>query len=838
MNARLLLSASLVAIVAAWTSSVPQAAAPISVTFPSRLAAGPDYATDVLGDAWDMCNREDISPFPNDLVGFSSFSFATSPCRAGGATQFVNGGVDSSVTFLYRGIYGVINPGRNGRNFPIDTGKYQVLSYKLSSTLANEDPQIYWFHNPYAHPAGEGGGVRLGPRTVGGTQISVADLTQQLNGSPWWNGPVSGLRIDPNLYNAGQSVFFHWVRLTSPTAAIHPIVWAGGSGPAAIQVRDNSDSTLLIVASGLSSSPYYWNYGVLPPGSYTVIVSTADGSSGSANFTINHPPTIQVTDPSPTSGEDYATAVFGNPWDMNDPADLQITGIEHTTPIAFGGGLASATNTTGDPNLSLLFTTNDSVPVDTHKYRYLTVRFQVDGPFDLSLGSVARLFWSSQRAGALGAAATTSKDILVWPGMNSYTVDLASLSTAPDGGLVSGEAWTASSKRSLRFDPHEIPQPRTFHIDDVKLTAKPVSTGFFTIRFAGGDADGDYTSVSLYYDTDTNAANGKTPIASGIPMSAGQFGWNTRGVLAGDYYVYAEATDGIQTIGRYSQIPVEVSLITGPSRDGDFDGDGQADISVFRPSTGAWYIRGSSASATYLFGEGGDVPVAGDYDGDGKADIAVFRPSTGVWYIVHSSTMIGTMIAWGGNGDIPVPADYDGDGKADVAVFRPTTGIWYIVHSSTMIGTMIAWGGNADIPVPGDYDGDGKGDIAVFRPSTGIWYIVHSSTMTGTALTFGGGGDIPVPSDYDGDGKTDIAVFRPYASAWYIIQSSTMVGIVVLWGDSGDIPVPGEYDGDGKGDVAIFRPATGLWYIIQTSTMTGVAIGWGGNGDIPVLKKP
>ena len=91
---------------------------------------------------------------------------------------------------------------------------------------------------------------------------------------------------------------------------------------------------------------------------------------------------------------------------------------------------------------------------------------------------------------------------------------------------------------------------------------------------------------------------------------------------------------------------------------------------------------GSSSELGHRIGQLDDVgrsatfPVPGDYDGDGKADIAVFRRSTGVWYIINSRTGTGSSYAWGGSGDMPVPADYDGDGKADVAIFRPSTGVW------------------------------------------------------------------------------------------------------------------------------------------------------------------
>lgn len=285
--------------------------------------------------------------------------------------------------------------------------------------------------------------------------------------------------------------------------------------------------------------------------------------------------------------------------------------------------------------------------------------------------------------------------------------------------------------------------------------------------------------------------------------------------------------DSVTVVGSYT-------CSNFASRDvrSDFDGDGQTDVSVFRPSNGTWYLLGSEAGfSASQWGASSDVLVPADYDQDGATDVAIYRPApnNSAFYVLKSSDFTVTTSLWGTTGDVPVVRDYDGDTVPDVAIYRPSTGFWYI-YGTTAGFTAAAWGAPGDIPIAGDFDGDGKGDFTVYR--NGQWITLKSSGGA-TIVEWGLSDDQPVPADYDGDEKDDIAIYRPGNGVWCVLRSSDGGFTFTQWGNASDKPAPGDYDGDRQSDIAVYR--SGEWHILKSSGGYQGAL-WGNDQDKPTMR--
>jgi hypothetical protein len=289
---------------------------------------------------------------------------------------------------------------------------------------------------------------------------------------------------------------------------------------------------------------------------------------------------------------------------------------------------------------------------------------------------------------------------------------------------------------------------------------------------------------------------------------------------------------------RLISIKESVCQPSGEMKLNNFEFDRDLDVATWNPNSGNW----SSKNARWGFqvdpvtkvfnwglGSHGDVPAPGDFDGDGITDYSVYRNSTGTWYIRQSTNSAWLVFKFGLGGDIAVPNDYDGGGKTDIAVFRPSDGNWYIWSSETQSFTALHFGATGDKPVPADYDGDGKTDIAVYRPSEGNWYYLKSSDNQFAVFHWGIETDKPVPADYDGDGKADLTIYRD--GTWWILRSSNNSPVAVLFGAAGDIPLP-VYRNLASADLTYYHRANNSWSSFDNRVFYGFTLG--ANGDVPV----
>ncbi len=152
---------------------------------------------------------------------------------------------------------------------------------------------------------------------------------------------------------------------------------------------------------------------------------------------------------------------------------------------------------------------------------------------------------------------------------------------------------------------------------------------------------------------------------------------------------------------------------------------------------GAIYVAGTTlAVANTRWGapQLDDVPVAGDYDGDGQTDIAVYRSISPAWVIRRSSDGGTRAVLWGTADSVPIPGDYNGDDEAEFVVFarrRPSgrSGIPGRASPVLTAEQTPSVRGSVDpllddTPVPGALRDHRLGNVvSIYRRGTGHWFI-------------------------------------------------------------------------------------------------------------------
>jgi len=570
-----------------------------SVTLGGSLAvaAADDFATRSFQDPWDMSERTDLGWFLNGVDGPASN--LTNVSFAGSVFSATVPGTIANVFLLESAIVGSAPIGKIGTNYPINAGYYRVLAIRMNVSAPAAAQLVWYRENMYDGTFSVSGTFPVTPgwRTY---LVNIPALTVAPgSGTAWTNVLLKSLQLYILPQAAPITWQIDWVRLVNESSSFcRQVTWSGFSGPVDLYLDSdgatNGNESLLATgvvsntASGgcaATGAGYNFDAGALEGGSYYVLARPAGSGSGGARssqpYQVNAIPQLAMTSPSEEgSSDDFATAVLGDPWDMNTLSDVDaffnVAGQTITTIPAETPGGAPLGNVqvlwaqnsqpnSNDPVVGLLW---GGARIDPNRFRILTIEYGLSNiARSIAQGSVARIGWR-----VAGSAESVSDDIIINSRaganvMQKLIVDMADRNALPlepgsPLGWVPGNSATPGID-VLRFDVHEFPQAVPFFIRRVKLASleHAFPGADYTIQWIPSKPSG---TVTAYYDTDNTSANGVAGTIGSAPTNARSLVWRTPSVSNVAYYVRLVVDDGQGNTNEvYSKWPVIIGVGPG-----------------------------------------------------------------------------------------------------------------------------------------------------------------------------------------------------------------------------------------------------------------------------------
>lgn len=468
-----------------WYWRVQAARVPVAVTIPtSPLAESNDYATQILGDPWDLTEFSDISQYFNAKYNVPSsdnpYFYPRDPVIkeysvvngifTGTSIGNVFDGKNGWFMPLFPGYETAVHLGKVGSRYPINSSTYGCfyIAIKTDSGANRSSDQggpdqyrIFWFaddklnSNP-PNTYGFSVGQALYPEIVGtGSvptprwQLLKIDLHTITNIGPVnWDdrSEWQGLRFEPTIQ---ENVFYQvdWMRLTDCTQNLVSIQFSPDEDIRSIWLRPEGTTRDILIAQDVDgiNGNYQLDIQGIAPGRYQVGFGTGAGTNvpptcclqlSTEFLTINQSPIAVFQNPIPAGGEDFSTEQ-GNAWDFSDESDYYgLTCAEYgreapgylwfNTPDVEHQPPEcrnAGAAKVSDPSIFLSL----SQPLDTSQYRYLSYRLLTDSTIqDVPNGMIVRWVWSVQ--GSSGRPGyychIVTQDLPYDVGWQTYTIDL------------------------------------------------------------------------------------------------------------------------------------------------------------------------------------------------------------------------------------------------------------------------------------------------------------------------------------------------------------------------------------------------------------------------------